>query len=186
MGGVVCCVVAFTSVRALNAAHHVYTSEFGMAAGQAQRFRNPWNGHCVFHVLSVTACVSDKAAPSEDILSDHKFKIGQLVNYLGRERAAGVYQVTQLLPSEDNSFQYRIKNSGEPHERMVKEHELHTIAPDASYSGPARDRRKSLSQPARDSRLNVRVAVDLGGSSRGVHVSDEPLLDRPSPEGPFS
>jgi hypothetical protein len=29
----------------------------------------------------------------------HKFKIGQLVDYLSRERASGVYQVTQLLPT---------------------------------------------------------------------------------------
>jgi hypothetical protein len=35
----------------------------------------------------------------------HKFKIGQLVNYLGRDGAPGVYQVTQLLPqAEDEVF----------------------------------------------------------------------------------
>jgi hypothetical protein len=38
-------------------------------------------------------------------VSDHKFKIGQLVNYLGRERASGVYQVTQLLPPEGDAMQ---------------------------------------------------------------------------------
>jgi hypothetical protein len=43
-------------------------------------------------------------------VSGHKFKIGQLVNYLGRDRAYGVYQVTQLLPPEGKVFQYRIKN----------------------------------------------------------------------------
>jgi hypothetical protein len=59
---------------------------------------------------------------------NHKFKIGQLVNYLGRERASGVYQVTQLLPPEGEAFQYRIKNTNEPHERVVKEHELHSAA----------------------------------------------------------
>jgi hypothetical protein len=32
--------------------------------------------------------------------------------------------VTELLPPEDGVFQYRIKNANEPHERMVKEHEL--------------------------------------------------------------
>jgi hypothetical protein len=36
----------------------------------------------------------------ERTVSGHKFKIGQLVNYLGRDRAYGVYQVTQLLPPE--------------------------------------------------------------------------------------
>jgi hypothetical protein len=50
-------------------------------------------------------------------VSGHKFKIGQLVNYLGRDRAFGVYQITQLLPPEGKVFQYRIKNINEPHER---------------------------------------------------------------------
>jgi hypothetical protein len=58
------------------------------------------------------------------IMSGHKFKIGQLVNYLGRDRAFGVYHVTQLLPPEDGAFQYRIKNINEPHERVAKEREL--------------------------------------------------------------
>jgi hypothetical protein len=43
------------------------------------------------------------------IVSGHKFKIGQLVSYLGRERAPGVYQITQLLPPEGEAFQYRIR-----------------------------------------------------------------------------
>ena len=60
----------------------------------------------------------------EGIVSDHKFKIGQLVNYHGRDRAPGVYQVTQLLPPEDGECQYRIKNINEPHERVAKEREL--------------------------------------------------------------
>ena len=61
-------------------------------------------------------------------MSGHKYKTGQLVNYLGRERAFGVYQVTQLLPPEGGAFQYRIKNTNEPHERVVKEHELRSAA----------------------------------------------------------
>jgi hypothetical protein len=56
-------------------------------------------------------------------MSGHKFKIGQLVNYLGRDRAPGVYQVTQLLPPEGEELQYRIKNINEPHERVAKERE---------------------------------------------------------------
>ena len=60
-------------------------------------------------------------------MSDHKYKIGQLVNYLSRERASGVYQVTQLLPPEDGAFQYRIKNNNEPHERVAKERELSSV-----------------------------------------------------------
>ena len=57
-------------------------------------------------------------------VSGHKYKIGQLVNYRGPAGASGVYQITQLLPPEGDTFQYRIKNSNEPHERVVKEHEL--------------------------------------------------------------
>ena len=49
---------------------------------------------------------------------------GQLVDYLGRERASGVYQITQLLPPQGEEFQYRIKNVNEPHERVAKESEL--------------------------------------------------------------
>jgi hypothetical protein len=63
----------------------------------------------------------------ETIVSGHKFKIGQLVNYLGRDRAYGVYQVTQLLPPEGKVFQYRIKNINEPHERVAKESELRRV-----------------------------------------------------------
>jgi hypothetical protein len=54
----------------------------------------------------------------------HKYKIGRLVNYLGREGASGVYEVTQLLPPEGEAFQYRVKNAKEPHERIAKESEL--------------------------------------------------------------
>jgi len=62
-------------------------------------------------------------------VSRHKFKVGQLVHYLRRGGAYGVYQVTQLLPpAEDEAFQYRIKSENEPHERVVKEHELRSAA----------------------------------------------------------
>jgi hypothetical protein len=62
--------------------------------------------------------------PREQTVSGHKFKIGQLVNYLSRESASGVYQITQLLPPEGEASQYRIKNVNEPHERVAKENEL--------------------------------------------------------------
>jgi hypothetical protein len=64
-------------------------------------------------------------------MSGHKYKIGQLVDYLGRERASGVYQITQLLPPEGEAFQYRIKNVTEPHERVAKESELRSAWPSA-------------------------------------------------------
>ena len=71
--------------------------------------------------------VSYFAAQPDRIVSGHKFKIGQLVNYLGRDRAYGVYQVTQLLAPEGKVFQYRIKNINEPHERVAKESELRRV-----------------------------------------------------------
>ena len=61
-------------------------------------------------------------------MSGHKYKIGQLANYLSRDAASGVYQVTQLLPPEGEVFQYRIKNVNEPHERVAKEHELRSAS----------------------------------------------------------
>jgi hypothetical protein len=61
-------------------------------------------------------------------MSGHKFKIGAVVDYLSREAIAGVYRVTRLLPPEGGTFQYRIKNANEPHERTVKEHELRSAA----------------------------------------------------------
>ncbi len=58
----------------------------------------------------------------------HKFKVGQAVMYLGREKAAGTYKVTQLMPPEGGDFQYRIRNNTEPHERVVKESDLDRAA----------------------------------------------------------
>jgi hypothetical protein len=37
-------------------------------------------------------------------VSGHKYKTGQLVDYLRRERASGVYKITQLLPSEGEAL----------------------------------------------------------------------------------
>ena len=44
-------------------------------------------------------------------MSGHKYKTGQLMDYLGPKRASGVYKIIQLLPPEGEAFQYRIKNS---------------------------------------------------------------------------
>jgi hypothetical protein len=69
-----------------------------------------------------------KRCKREGTVSGHKYKIGQLVNYLSRDATSGVYQVTQLLPPEGEVFQYRIKNVNEPHERVAKESELRSAA----------------------------------------------------------
>jgi hypothetical protein len=102
----------------------VSSSAFSASASRAHAFKSPpdaalFPGGCnVSHTL--------RHEP-ERIVTGHKFKIGQLVNYLGRDRAYGVYQVTQLLPPEGKVFQYRIKNINEPHERVAKESELRRV-----------------------------------------------------------
>ena len=64
----------------------------------------------------------------EDAVSNHKFRIGQSVNYtsglFGAGSASGVYKITQLLPPEGDDFQYKIKSAAEPHERVAKESQL--------------------------------------------------------------
>jgi hypothetical protein len=68
----------------------------------------------------------------ERSMREHKFKVGQSVNFtsgpFGRGGTSGVYKVTQLLPAEGDDYQYRIKNADEPHERVVKESQLDRIA----------------------------------------------------------
>ena len=80
---------------------------------------------------------TDKAArnavdPMEGAVPEHKFKVGQSVSFMsgpfGRGGANSIYKVTQLLPSEGDDCQYRIKNADEPHERVVKESQLNRIA----------------------------------------------------------
>jgi len=65
-------------------------------------------------------------------VQDHRFKVGQSVSFtsgpFGRGGTNGVYKVTQLLPSEGDDFQYRIKSASEPHERVVKESQLNRAA----------------------------------------------------------
>jgi hypothetical protein len=65
---------------------------------------------------------------AENDLSNHKFRIGDSVLYRsgthGPGAASAVYKITQLLPSESDDCQYRIKSFDEPHERVVKESDL--------------------------------------------------------------
>jgi hypothetical protein len=58
-------------------------------------------------------------------MSEHKFKIGQLVRYGPPGERKIVYTILQRLPSESGSEpRYRIKTAGEPHARVVAEAEL--------------------------------------------------------------
>jgi hypothetical protein len=61
-------------------------------------------------------------------MDNHKFKVGQTVNYkprfIGTVNADATFKITQLLPSEDDEFQYRIRSASEPYERVAKESQL--------------------------------------------------------------
>jgi hypothetical protein len=60
-------------------------------------------------------------------MSQHKFKVGQVVAYnpgrLGMS-ASREYKVLRLLPAEGGELLYRIKSIGETFERVAKEREL--------------------------------------------------------------
>jgi hypothetical protein len=63
-------------------------------------------------------------------MSEHKFKIGQLVYFhpkgVGRVDAVpGPYQIARRLPAaEDGEFQYEIRSGYEDHSRVARESEL--------------------------------------------------------------
>jgi hypothetical protein len=64
-----------------------------------------------------------------DAPTAHRYHVGQIVR-LGsgfRNAVVGDYKVLSRLPSRDGEFQYRIKSSREPYERMVKEGELEHV-----------------------------------------------------------
>ena len=65
-------------------------------------------------------------------MTEHRFKVGQSVSYtsgpFGRGGSSGVYKITQLLPPEGDDYQYRIKGTNEPHERVVKESQLSRVS----------------------------------------------------------
>jgi hypothetical protein len=63
-------------------------------------------------------------------MTEHKFKIGQLVYFhpkksrLAAGAPSGPYQITRRLPAVDGEFQYAIRSPYEDHERVAKESEL--------------------------------------------------------------
>jgi len=68
-------------------------------------------------------------------MSDHKFKIGQLVNYNPRpsglgvraDHPAGVYQIEQLMPPVGDEPQYHIRSKREDYLRSAMESELSAL-----------------------------------------------------------
>ena len=61
-------------------------------------------------------------------MASHKYTVGDTVQYtagaFGRSKTSGSFQVVKLLPLEGDEFRYRIKNAGEPYERVAKESQL--------------------------------------------------------------
>jgi hypothetical protein len=57
----------------------------------------------------------------------HRFKVGQTVSLIpsvSRVAARGHFEIVSLRPPEGGTPQYRIKNRGELHERVVAETDL--------------------------------------------------------------
>ena len=67
-----------------------------------------------------------KAEARREPMSDHKFKIGQFVNYKPRVKSlgGGVYRIVQLMSPADDEPLYRIKSETEAHLRSAMESEL--------------------------------------------------------------
>jgi len=105
---------------------------------------------------------SANARRQRGTMSDHKYKNGQLVKYLGRESASGTYKITQLLPPEGDDFQYWIKKAREPHERVAKEHELGRAACPIVFS---------ITAPP----LNCFCQSAQRASAKNIGVSRQPL-----------
>ena len=61
-------------------------------------------------------------------MSQHKFKVGQTVDYhanhVGAPASLKAYTIVRLLPSDGTDLQYRIKSAGETFERIAKERDL--------------------------------------------------------------
>jgi hypothetical protein len=61
-------------------------------------------------------------------MAQHKFRVGQKVylvpNRLERPTPPGEYTVQRLLPVEGRDVRYRVKHSGDGHERVVNEVQL--------------------------------------------------------------
>ncbi len=61
-------------------------------------------------------------------MAEHKFRAGQRVtlaaNFANRSSGGGGYVITKQLPERGGEFEYRVKSTSEPHERVARESEL--------------------------------------------------------------
>ena len=65
------------------------------------------------------------------IMTQHKFKIGQIVEFLpnrldplSRNVPRGNYAIERLLPGDTGNLQYRVKHTVDGHQRVLAESEL--------------------------------------------------------------
>ena len=61
-------------------------------------------------------------------MSAHKSEVGEIArlsSFISRNVMGGSYEVIKQLPESSGELQYRIKGTNEPHERVVRESELH-------------------------------------------------------------
>ena len=72
-------------------------------------------------------------------MSTHKFHLGQTVVYRSRNAPPGACVVTAKLPERNGEYEYRVRNSAEPNERLAREGELQAIeANDDAPSGKSK------------------------------------------------
>jgi uncharacterized protein YjbK len=60
-------------------------------------------------------------------MPDHKFQVGETVfleSSRNRNIPGGEYVITKKLPERNGGFEYRVKSSKEPHQRIVREDQL--------------------------------------------------------------
>ncbi|MER9126428.1 hypothetical protein NKH81_25680 [Mesorhizobium sp. M0959] len=75
---------------------------------------------------------SRRATPRD--AAKHLFSIGQCVRLKGgfqtSPKLGDIYRITATLPPRDNSFQYRLRNDDERHERVATQDRLEPLGPD--------------------------------------------------------
>jgi hypothetical protein len=80
---------------------------------------------------------SRRAIPRDT--AKHLFSIGQSVRLKGGFQTSpnlgDVYRITATLPPRDNSFQYRLRNDEERHERVTTQDRLEPLGPDQPEFG---------------------------------------------------
>jgi hypothetical protein len=66
-------------------------------------------------------------------MTGHKFVAGQSVSFLaGRDELnipSGTYTIVRPLPAEGREWQYRVKNTHDGHERVMRESQLASMTP---------------------------------------------------------